>query len=215
VTKVEHRYADIGVYTVTVTASNEVSTQTAQSIVRVIAPISGLKVVAPTSAKVGESVLFTATQTGGLAIYSWNFGDANLQSGALVSHTYALAGEYTVALTATNEISVQRLEHHLHVFNRAIEDMEVLAPSSVGVAQTVWLTATQTGGTDVTFVWLLGDGQVKEGPVISHIYGAPGVYTVTVVARNEVSEQTREFVIEVIEVINEDWSQNWLPLIMK
>ena len=44
---------------------------------------------------------------------SWNFGDGNVATGLLSSHTYAAPGVYTVTVTATdgaaNQVSTQRV----------------------------------------------------------------------------------------------------------
>ena len=52
----------------------------------------------------GEQVVFTATATtnGTALTYAWDFGDGDTGSGATVAHTYMLAGNYDVSLTATD-----------------------------------------------------------------------------------------------------------------
>ncbi len=53
----------------------------------------------------GDITLFTATITSGDAVlYEWNFGDGNMASGAVVSHTYQIPGTYTAIVTATNDL---------------------------------------------------------------------------------------------------------------
>lgn len=48
------------------------------------------------------AVNFTDTSTGTPTSWSWSFGDGNTSTLQNPSHTYALPGEYTVTLTATN-----------------------------------------------------------------------------------------------------------------
>ena len=48
------------------------------------------------------SVSFTDTSTNTPTSWSWNFGDSSTSTAHNPSHTYTSAGNYTVALTATN-----------------------------------------------------------------------------------------------------------------
>ena len=58
----------------------------------------------PTQPKSGEEVTFSASADGTPPItFSWDLGDGTVAAGAMVSHTYAVPGIYTVTLTATNE----------------------------------------------------------------------------------------------------------------
>lgn len=63
-------------------------------------------ITAPSSAVVGETVTFNASQSfdpdGTIVSYYWNFGDGITASGAVVQHTYSNAGTYTVTLTVTD-----------------------------------------------------------------------------------------------------------------
>lgn len=42
----------------------------------------------------------------------------------------------------------------------------------------------------VNYLWDLGDGTLSVGPLVSHVYGAPGTYTLTVQARNAAGRDT-------------------------
>jgi hypothetical protein len=51
-------------------------------------------------------VTFTATATGGLS-YSWDFGDGGTATGSSVTHVFETAGQFTVALKASDGTSGQ------------------------------------------------------------------------------------------------------------
>ncbi len=50
---------------------------------------------------------FTATASGSDITYLWNFDDGSATApGSVVTHTYALSGTYTAAVTATNTLGM-------------------------------------------------------------------------------------------------------------
>lgn len=59
------------------------------------------------------------------------------------------------------------------------------SPSRQGTPTT--LTAAVTAGSDVIYTWDLGDGNVSQGAVVSHVYPHSGVFTAVVTASNAVS----------------------------
>lgn len=72
-------------------------------------PISQFAARSSSPDNVGESTKFTATvSSGSNVIYEWNFGDGSpVITGPTVEHTYALAGNYTTIVTATNSLGIQ------------------------------------------------------------------------------------------------------------
>jgi|GEM_PF-1337545 len=60
--------------------------------------------VAPTVPRPAMPATFTGSVAGGSPVitYDWSFGDSTYGSGQVVTHTYAVAGTYTVVMTATN-----------------------------------------------------------------------------------------------------------------
>jgi PKD repeat protein len=65
---------------------------------------------------VGEQVTFSGSASGTLPIsYAWTFGDGGADTGATVTHTYAEAGSYTVAMTASNTCGTQTVQDSITV----------------------------------------------------------------------------------------------------
>jgi PKD repeat protein len=108
---VTHTYAAAGPYTATVTATNPVSSATAETGVLVEEAISGLAAANDSPTALGQPTTFTATITAGTNVtYTWDFGDGAAGSGPVISHTYAAAGPYTATVTAANLVSSDTAE---------------------------------------------------------------------------------------------------------
>ncbi|MGA9187244.1 MAG: PKD domain-containing protein, partial [Methanosarcina sp.] len=101
-----HKYSAKGNYAVTLTATNAAgsNTVTKSSYIKVttsakpVADFWGLTL----SGKAPLNVLFTETSTGSPTSWKWNFGDGTSSTVKSPTHKYSAAGNYTVALTATN-----------------------------------------------------------------------------------------------------------------
>jgi PKD repeat protein len=104
-----HTYAAPGTYTVTMTATD--GWGASASISKVLSLIEPVGNVAPVPAFstscLGLICLVNGSATvdpnGDQISYSWNFGDGTAAvTGATPSHTYLVAGTYTITLTATD-----------------------------------------------------------------------------------------------------------------
>ncbi len=109
-----HTYADAGTYTVSLTVTTSVGsdTTTINNMITVhaagedIAPEAAFEVDID-SGLAPLLVSFTDTSTAGSAAitsWSWNFGDGNTSTSQNPAHTYADAGTYTVSLTVTTSV---------------------------------------------------------------------------------------------------------------
>ena len=99
-----HEYSTVGTYVAVVTAVNSRGTLTKSVTVNVNdVGITGLQVTSSGVTVLGNSTRFTASvSVGSNVVYTWNFGDGNNAVGAKVTHNYAVIGNYTASVTATN-----------------------------------------------------------------------------------------------------------------
>src|SRR6266536_1094496 len=103
-----HSYATAGTFTVALTASNAGGSDTATQtgLISVSSPLPSPPTAsfsaAPTSGTAPLTVQFTDTSTGGPTAWAWDFGDGSSSTAQNPSHSYATAGTFTVALTASN-----------------------------------------------------------------------------------------------------------------
>lgn len=171
--------------------------------------ITGLTAANDGPTVLGNSTILSATAGAGTHIsYTWDFGDSQSGSGITTTHTYGSPGVYTATVTATNAASTMTATTVVYV-DEPISGLVAgnSGPTIRGAPTT--LTATVGGGSNVTFAWNYGDGDLGDGATVSHIYAASGIYTATVTASNAVSSATATTPV----VIEEPVYPIYLPLI--
>jgi len=103
-----HIYTVAGTYTVTLTATNAYGSdgETKTGYITVTTAPTDPPVAAfsgtPTSGTIPFTVVFTDASTNGPTSWAWDFGDGGTSTAQNPSHSYTVAGTYTVTLTATN-----------------------------------------------------------------------------------------------------------------
>jgi PKD repeat protein len=112
--------------------------------------------------------------------YDWTFGDGGTASGPTASHTYALAGTYTVTLTVTDDKGL---------IGVAVASVEIinLAPVSTIAPPVVThldVSVDSAGSYDpdgwiASYSWDFGDGTILTGALASHTYLTKGIKTIT------------------------------------
>ena len=184
----------IGTYRVTVRAFNV--PVAAQPYALVVAgpidherPISGLQALNSSPTGLGSTTVFTATASGTNVAYTWNFGDGQLGSGNPISHTYAKVGAYTAIVTATNSLSKMTATTPVSIVEQSIVGLSAANSSPTVLGSPTVLVATAVG-TNISYTWNFGDGQVESGNPRNHTYLAVGNYTAIVTATNGVSRVT-------------------------
>ena len=97
-----------GDHVLTLTATDSQGRATAVTVtVSVEAPVSGLTLTNDSPTVLGAATAFTASVAGGTNVtFDWDFGDGETGSGpAITTHTYAMTGTVTAAVTASNAIN--------------------------------------------------------------------------------------------------------------
>lgn len=88
---------------------------------------------------------------------------------------------------------------------RAVND----GPKAVG--EPVNFTATITNGTGVTYTWNFGDGNTGSGASPTHAYAEAGIYTATVVARNNTSSMFATTTVYIGDAVVEVRNNEFIP----
>ena len=144
-----------GIYECTTTVGNQ--SVTASTVVTIYPqPTADFTFI---SACEGSPVSFTSTSTTNpvgqeISSYEWDFGDGQSDSGANVSHTYTVAGDYDVTLTVDTGNGVCTDQKTLTVTVYAIPQPSVsVSPTSVIYGGTATLTANAEPPGNYTYHW--------------------------------------------------------------
>lgn len=128
----------------------------------------------------GFFVLFTetATASGDILSYNWNFGDGTTGTGEVVEHLYTEPGTYIVCLTIeTAECS--STECYMIIIEGAGGDcMSDFEFDTDGLAIHFFETASGGGEDIISYMWTFGDGGTSDAENPIHTYDEPGTYAV-------------------------------------
>lgn len=140
---------------------------------------------------INSLVSYTGTLT---PTYGWDFGDGTTSGLQRPSHTYTMAGNYTISLTVTDPDGVTDSDMvYVEVLNvRPIADAGGDKTVSEGTTITFdgsnsWDTASDLPL--LTYEWDFGDGTStttsKDNKVVTHTYADAGIYVARLVVRDD------------------------------
>ncbi|OQD43094.1 hypothetical protein BUL40_08370 [Croceivirga radicis] len=209
-----HSFITAGEYTVVLKVTDgEGLTDTAELIILVTEP-ENMAPVAVSSADVtsGEAPLmvnFTgsnSTDDVEIVDYLWDFGDGNSSTEVNPSHSFTMAGEYTVVLTVTDAAGlIGTTELIITVIDPVNTAPVAVASSNVSEGETP-LTVLFTGDNSIDDVsiakyeWNFGDGGTSSEVNPSYVFNEVGTYNVTLtVTDGEGLNDIAELTIVVLE----------------
>jgi len=181
-----HWYMASGLYSITLTVTGPGGTAsiTKDHYVEVLtAPTADFAVVSQ-SGCIPVTVKFEDRSTGGPVAWWWDFGDGTSSTEQNPSHTYAQNGTYLVTLKAYNSCGRDMIQREIVVEGDEAPTADFTSDvieSCVGA--TVYFTDLSLYAE--TWLWSFGDGgsSVEQNP--THVYNAPGAYTVQLKVTNE------------------------------
>jgi PKD repeat protein len=197
----QHVYADLGMYTAIVTATNVLNSEVATTTVSIVdVPITGLQAANDSPTELGDPTALNATiATGTTITYAWDFGDGMTGTGDVVTHTYASVGLYTAIVTATNDVSSSCAQTDFIITDVPISGLTAANDSPTELGNPTTLIATIGTGTNVTYAWDFGDGASGTGDLTTHAYPAAGIYTATVTATNTAGSAASDTLVTIVD----------------
>jgi hypothetical protein len=158
----------------------------------------------------GGTVVFDASCTTPTTVttYQWNFGDGQTGQGRSVEHLFRPGGLYTVTLTVSEEGRTDSTSRLVNVLATPIacfitnpDPPRIFVNGSVDFNADCSVGDRDGGPTFITtYAWDFGDGTPGgEGRFVSHLFGAPDLYGVTLIVTNEDGRQDRTTQFVVVE----------------
>jgi PKD repeat protein len=197
---VSHSYVGDGVYTVTLTVTDDDgASDSVQSTKTVLnrAPVA-LFTESATIVYTSEIVTFNASSSydsdGVIVSFFWDFGDGSNSSGVAVSHSYADNGSYTVILTVTDDDGVvDSVSAAKSVLNRVPVASFSESATTVYTNDVITFNASSSfdpDGSIVSYLWDFGDGANSTEVNTTHAYPDDGLFTVTLTVIDNDGEST-------------------------
>lgn len=177
-----HTYAVAGIYTVCLTVDDGCSTDSTCVTVVIGCPIP---VASWTNVTAGLVVNFTDGSTNLPTSWFWDFGDGTTSTLQNPSHTYGIAGTFTVCMIASNSCGADTIcQSILTGCNTPIAGF-----TQVPNQLTVQFTDASTN-TPTSWLWDFGDGNTSTAQNPNHTYAASGTYTVCLTATSSCGSNT-------------------------
>ncbi|WP_179957787.1 PKD domain-containing protein [Exilibacterium tricleocarpae] len=149
----------------------------------------------PDMAVIGSAISFDGSGSfdpdGGMISYSWTFGDGGTSTVQSPSHTYYVIGNYTVALTISDdEGDIATATQFVEASDNRKDPIAIIAgPASAQVDTVVNFDGSGStdpdGGVITVYAWDFGDGTTSTAVSPQKTYTATGVYTVSLTVTDD------------------------------
>lgn len=182
----DHAYKAIGVYDVTLTASNQYTSAsvTKKQYITVLDLPRANFVADKTKGQAPLSVKFTDTSKGNPTAWTWDFGDGSTTAEQNPTHTYDANGVYTVGLTVhnSNGDDTETKINYISVRKGPVADFKV--NERIGKAPFIVKFQDLSTGTPTRWQWEFGDGMGSTEQNPTHVYKQEGAYDVRLTVWN-------------------------------
>ncbi len=131
---------------------------------------------------------FTSTSASTVSgtTFSWDFGSAGTATGASINRTFEQSGIYDVTLTVTNPggcIDQAVSSGIIEVWPLPLAGFEN-SPPFASMKDPVISFSSTSSGSDLDYLWDLGDGTIVADSVFTHIYSDSGYYQTVLTVEN-------------------------------
>jgi PKD repeat protein len=199
-----HTYAHSGQYTVTLTVYGPGGSSSATRVISVSGPLNPQFAWTPVVPAPNDTVTFIDESGGAPTSWLWQFGDGTSATHQNPSKKYGAAGTYTVTLTVyRNDVSASTSRTITVSNSTGGTQLPVAAfesSSSPSIGSPVAFFDRSTGAPSA-WQWSFGDGGKSTLQSPTHVYGAPGTYTVTLTAWNAAGSGQMSKQITVSELV--------------
>ena len=131
-----------------------------------------------------------SANSGTISSSSINWGDGSTSAGLSASHVYNAPGTYTITGTASDATSSVQNTANVTVIPPLVTSMS-LSASTISAGSGVTASISASSGTISSSSINWGDGSTSAGPSASHVYNAPGTYTITSTASDSVGDRVQ------------------------
>ncbi|XP_066292476.1 polycystin-1-like isoform X2 [Branchiostoma lanceolatum] len=189
----------VGTFEVSVTVANEVSSEEVSTSITVIYPVKGAQIYGDLAVgslhAADQAYKFSANVTEGSAdAYQWEVSKYGSHivtlTGSEVHVTFPDAGQYDVSVVVSNSVSDSEASVTVDVIELVTDVVVTASKTMASNEEQVTFTTTVSTGTNLTFVWNLGDGSPNiktTDPQVQHQYNLAGTFLVSVNVSNDLS----------------------------
>jgi PKD repeat protein len=162
-----------------------------------VVPTVARFVTSPANPAINQEITFNAATStvsnGSFALFVWNFGDGQTDSGVSVIHQYTRAATFTAVLTVTNDAGQSSSASRTITVSATVPQAAVnftFSPTTPAINQDVLFTVSAGAAAGTTYAWDFGDGATttSAGTTVTHRYTRGATYTVTLRAATTVGQ---------------------------
>lgn len=209
-------YGAAGNYTVSLTATNPIGSNTTSQTVGVYGPLTAsfTRTLNPSNGAAPVVVTFTDSSIGNPITWYWDFGDDTASISSSPSKTYTSIGNYPVTLTVTNPatpLGVTSAPLTIGVHASPSASFTAVASPPSGISPVTYSFTDTSTGNIVSWLWNFGDphsgaANTSTAQNPSKIYTTTGSYTVTLTVTNPVGSSSVSAVKQVYTTLSSAFS---------